>query len=113
MNNSLQVLSAFVLIVFSFLFSCSLEKKPTKNPHVSIPSGQEIFSNRCTSCHGIDGKLGFGGAKDLTLSKKTLPEIIHQVTHGKGAMAPFQNILTSDEIHSVSEYALSLQKNTN
>jgi mono/diheme cytochrome c family protein len=41
---------------------------------------------------------------------KSLDEIVHQVTNGKGAMAPYKNILTPEEIYAVSEYALSLSK---
>jgi cytochrome c6 len=101
----------YTLFIILFFLSCTIEKKDDV-PHEAevVKSGLTIFSERCTSCHGMDGKLGFGGAKDLTASKKSLAEIIHQVTEGKGAMAPYKNILTLDEIHAVAEYAKSLQK---
>jgi mono/diheme cytochrome c family protein len=100
----------FVFTIF-IITSCTIEKKDSV-PHETseLKSGAAIFSERCTSCHGMDGKLGFGGAKDLTASKKTLSEIINQVTNGKGAMAPYKNILTLEEIAAVSEHAISLQK---
>jgi cytochrome c6 len=104
--NRLYIFTALLLV-----FSCTIEKKTDDSDSVSPKlSGKEIFSERCTSCHGMDGKLGFGGAKDLTASKKTLEEIIHQVTFGKGAMAPYKNILSVQDIQSVSEYALTLRK---
>lgn len=101
----------YLFVCLSLMTSCSIEKKDDV-PHETseLKSGATIFSERCTSCHGMDGKLGFGGAKDLTASKKSLAEIIHQVTEGKGAMAPYKNILSLEEIHAVAEYAKTLQK---
>lgn len=96
--------------IIIFLSSCNLEKKSTPVDSISKKSGKEIYSERCTSCHGIDGKLGFGGAKDLTLSTKSIPEVVNQVTNGKGAMAPYKNILSAEEIDSVSVFSLSLRK---
>lgn len=101
----------YFILGLLFIFSCTIEKK-NDSPHetTEFKSGPQIFSERCTSCHGTDGKLGFGGAKDLTASTKSLSEIIHQVTEGKGAMAPYKNILSLEEIHAVAEYAKTLQK---
>lgn len=94
--------------MFSLLiFSCKLEKKEEVS---TKPDGKTIYMDRCTSCHGMDGKLGFGGAKDITSSRKTIEEIVNQVTNGKGAMAPYKNILSTEEIRAVSEYAFSMQK---
>lgn len=95
--------------IFSlFIFSCKLEKKDDAT--TVIPDGKAIFMDRCTSCHGSNGQLGFGGAKDLTASVKSIEEIVNQVTHGKGAMAPYKNILSPEEIRAVSEYAFFMQK---
>lgn len=100
----------FLPFICLIILSCTIEKNEVVPHETSTKSGATIFSERCTSCHGMDGKLGFGGAKDLTTSKKSLAEIIHQVTEGKGAMAPYKNILSLEEIHAVAEYAKSMQK---
>lgn len=94
--------------VFSlFMFSCKLEKK---DEATVIPDGKAIYMDRCTSCHGSNGQLGFGGAKDITASVKSIEEIVNQVTNGKGAMAPYKNILSAEEIRAVSEHAFSMRK---
>jgi mono/diheme cytochrome c family protein len=54
--------------------------------------------------------MGFGGAKDLTASTLSIDQIVNQVTNGKGAMAPYKNLLTPEEIVAVSEYAVSMRK---
>ena len=106
-NMKLTISALFLLCVLLCTTACKLEKKD--NPPVK-PNGKALYLDRCTSCHGMNGKMGFGGAKDITKTLKSLDEIIHQVTNGKGAMAPYKNILTPEEIFAVSEYALSLSK---
>lgn len=98
-------LTTFIVII-NLLFSCKLEKK---NEIISKPNGKAIYMDRCTSCHGMNGALGFGGAKDISKSKLSVDQIIQQVTNGKGAMAPYKNILSADEIFAVSEYAFSMR----
>ena len=105
MKSTINAFFAFCLLLT--IIACKLEKKEDAP---SKPDGKAIYMDRCTSCHGMDGKMGFGGAKDITQTMKSLDEIIHQVTNGKGAMAPYKNILTPEEIYAVSEYALSLNK---
>lgn len=97
----------FSCVLSLFFFSCKLEKKDVAS---TIPDGKAIYMDRCTSCHGSNGQLGFGGAKDIAASTKTIEEIVNQVTNGKGAMAPYKNILSVEEIRAVSEYAFSMQK---
>lgn len=100
----------YIFLSFNFLSCISNEvdnEVATKSP-IKV-DGKMVYSERCVACHGKDGKLGFAGAKDLTKSNYKLNEIIHQVTNGKGAMTPFKNILSAEEIQAVSEYTLTLQ----
>ena len=98
-----------VVVLFATI-SCQNETPQiTETTTTEVPDGKTIYKERCVSCHGADGKLGFAGAKDLTASKKTHQEIINQVMNGKGAMTPFKNILREDEIDAVSLYTVSLQ----
>lgn len=97
------------LLIFSILLSCTIEKnKDIKEEEiieeVKKETGINIYQSRCTSCHGFDGKMGFGGAKDLTETELSIEKIIYQVTNGKGAMAPYKNLLSKEEIDSVSVY---------
>ena len=72
--------------------------------------GEMIFNSHCTLCHGEDGKLGIGGAKDLTASILTKEEIIAVITAGRGTMMPFNTILSKDEIEAVADHVLNLGK---
>jgi mono/diheme cytochrome c family protein len=97
------------IVVLFVTISCQNETPQTMVENTIAPDGKTLYKERCVSCHGADGKLGFAGAKDLTKSKKTHQEIINQVMNGKGAMTPFKNILREDEIDAVSLYTVSLQ----
>ena len=73
--------------------------------------GEQLFNMHCTLCHGKDGKLGLNGAKDLTVSALSREEMVARVTHGKGRMMPYKNVLTPAEIDAVVAHVRSLRKN--
>ncbi len=105
-------MNKITIFFFTGLFlSCQIDKKEdnTLKTNSTSLSGKNIFAERCIACHGSDGTMGFGGAKDLTKSLLSEEEIILQVTNGKGAMAPYKNILSSEEINQVSKYVLSFR----
>ena len=110
----------FLLVSMGIFMSCgggSSEKpEPTTKKEVAEApvdnkaAGEKIFRTYCITCHGIDGKLGLNGAKDLALSEITMEERITQVTKGKGLMTPFEGILTEEQIKQVAEYTLSFKQ---
>lgn len=70
--------------------------------------GATIFMAECAICHGRDGTLGMGGAKNLARSTLSEQEMIAVVTQGKGAMAGFANILTPEQIQEVVDHVRTL-----
>lgn len=102
MKKILVCISLAILI-----YACA--KKPNHEPVKQAELGPKIYKQYCLVCHGPDGKLGLNGAKDLTVSKYSEAERIVQVTEGKGAMTPFKNVLTPEEIKAVVAYTLTLK----
>lgn len=117
----------FGLIILGTLIACQGKKadsagtpSTTPDPVASTPApaaapvvnleGKKTFETYCILCHGVDGKLGLNGSKDLSISTITTEERIAQVTNGKGLMTPFKEILTEAEIKAVVEYTESLKK---
>jgi cytochrome c6 len=100
-----------LFLAHCLLFSCIEEdKKTTETGDIKAEvNGKDVYKANCVACHGMDGKLGFSGAKDLTKSTSTQAEIEHQVTKGKGSMAGFEKTLTHEEIVQVSAYAIRLR----
>mgnify|MGYP003460725624 FL=1 len=95
------------LSLFAVVIACA-GKEPNK--YVTGPDGEAIFKKYCVLCHGVDGKLGLNGSKDLSISKVTEAERIVQITKGKNTMTPFEGILSPQEIKAVAAYSMTLTK---
>lgn len=103
-------------LFFSAILACagsgdknnSTSKKADKK--VAALDGKKIYKANCVTCHGMDGKLGINGSKDLTLCELDLEERIALITNGKGVMTAFSNLLSEEKIKAVAEYTLTLKK---
>lgn len=76
--------------------------QPTSTP------GEAIFMAECAVCHGRDGTLGMGGAKNLARTTLNGAEMTAVITKGRGGMAGFGGILTGDQIADVVEHVHTL-----
>jgi cytochrome c6 len=103
-----------ISIVSSFLFttSCSSDPKISETGNTEKePTAKELFDQNCASCHGVDGKLGNSGAKDLTKSKISDADILKIIEEGKNGMPPMKALLESDSnISNVAEYIKKMRK---
>lgn len=100
MREARPILYAFLISLF--LPTCSApEKEGTENEGVS---GERIYRQKCSSCHGSDGKKGVSGATDLSKSGMKMKERVRTIEEGRGAMIPFKNVLEKNEIKAVAEY---------
>jgi cytochrome c553 len=80
-----------------------------QNKAVTLQNGKAIFTQVCSACHGQDGKLGLGGAKNLTQSVLKHEEVVQMVTKGKGLMQPYEGVLSEQEIDAVALYTEGLR----
>jgi mono/diheme cytochrome c family protein len=64
-----------------------------------------VFSQNCSSCHGLSGQGGNGGP-DLTSRPATqsTKRVAAQVTNGGGGMPAFKGSLTPKQIRDVAAY---------
>ena len=69
-----------------------------------------MFTLKCASCNGQDGRLGAGGAKDLSLSRITDTEIKSIISNGKAPMPSFKSNLSKKEIEEVMKFVKNLRK---
>jgi mono/diheme cytochrome c family protein/uncharacterized membrane protein SirB2 len=76
-----------------------------------LAAGKVLYARNCAVCHGTDGRLGLGGARDLTKSNLNEAGRIYQVTHGSISkkMPAFQGQLTEAQIQQVVAYSLTLR----
>ena len=99
----------YFLVVFAIvvLWSCQsggATEANTTGEGEPVRSAKTIYKTYCVTCHGMDGKMMFGGAADLTKSSISMDARIDIITNGQGSMASFSNILTEEEIIALAEY---------
>jgi cytochrome c6 len=70
--------------------------------------GEMIYTTHCTLCHGEDGRLGIGGARDLSVSQLGREEMKAIVANGKGGMMAYRNVLSAKEIDAVVDHVRTL-----
>ncbi|HMG14435.1 MAG TPA: cytochrome c [Saprospiraceae bacterium] len=103
-----NVLISVLCICFAW-YSCSQGGDKNTSLQSNLPpDGNALFKKNCILCHGVNGKLQFNGAHDLSKSILDEAERIKQITNGKGLMSPFNGILTEREIKAVADYTKSL-----
>lgn len=75
---------------------------------IAAPDGKGIYSSKCSSCHGAEGKgtpgvfPALAGDKVVTASDPSAT--IGVVLHGQKAMPPFKGTLSNAEIAAVVTY---------
>lgn len=101
-NKVLATLSFFLIVVS---FGLAHKAKDAKAGEKTIAlTGKEIFEQKCTLCHGADGKLGQAGAKDLSVTQLPHAGIVEIVTNGKNTMAAYKEALSAEQIEAVASY---------
>ena len=107
-KNKLHNSLTFAILGLICLASCD-----NNSPHTDLKNaGNSLYEQNCVICHGKDGKLKVGAAKDLsesTLSKELVIQAIQKGSPQKG-MPPYENRLKPNEIEEISEYVLKLRK---
>jgi cytochrome c6 len=98
-----------LIFLFVAVWISACADKGTAGNKNAAEIGVKVYKQYCLLCHGVDGKLGLNGAKDLTVCKLTEAERILQVTEGKNTMTPFKNVLSPDEIKAVVAYTFTLK----
>jgi mono/diheme cytochrome c family protein len=78
---------------------------PPAKTQSSVAAGRTVFSENCSTCHGVTGHGGNGGP-DLTAipSARNRARVIRQVTNGGGGMPPFRGTLSQKQIDDVAAY---------
>lgn len=107
-----MVLRVFIIAFFVGLYSCTSqpELSSSESNVPEIIDGKALFMNNCASCHGVDGKLGMSGAKNLMETNLSDTEIKKIITYGKKTMPAFKELIpTAKEIDAVVQHVRTLK----
>lgn len=107
----LKTLRTLSVASFVFTFGVTLYAAPKPD------GGGDLFKQKCSMCHGMDGK-GYSAlhTPDFTDAKwqASTPDkvIVDTIRNGKKdtAMPPFGDKLSDEQIHSLLAYIRSLKK---
>jgi mono/diheme cytochrome c family protein len=109
--------SSIAIVAFLFAQSCGSDTKPKENSDSgnqgtisASVNGQVLYEEKCTMCHGADGKQNTMGAKDLSASTINHETVVATITSGKNGMKAFSPELNAEQIEAVAHYAESLRK---
>lgn len=109
-----MVLRLSIFLGLFLLVSCGPQTKEVEESTEEKPftkaDATSLFTMRCASCHGDDGKLGVSGAKDLSISKLTDAEITSIIYNGKNGMPAFGDSFTKEQLDALVPIVKSLRK---
>lgn len=115
-RNKVLAALALLMIIGAYGLGEVSKKKREKGADVVVNEaapkedmGKSVYDAKCSNCHGGDGKLGIGGAKDLSASVMGDEEMKSVIVNGKGAMPPVSG-LTPEQVDAVTAYVKSLKK---
>ncbi len=104
----------FFSLLLSFFIALSVFTNSVFSEELSVDldAGEQLFSQRCVSCHAGGNNL-VNPQKTLSLAdlknngRDNLGAIIKQVTNGGNGMPVFSEILSEDEISNVANYVFN------
>jgi len=106
MTRKFPLIIAFLALTSLFYFSCNNSSKSDNSSNDEVVA---LWKQNCALCHGMDGKLGINGAKDLRLSELSLGPRKSIIKNGKGKMIPFGNKLSEKEIEALAKYTFTFK----
>lgn len=121
-NN--KVLALVSVLVFAYSMAVSYAKHPLlmaparteiistapSTPEALMAAGLKVYQEQCIHCHGENGNLKRGGAKDLTLSQLDMAGVKNLILNGKGNMAAYKSVLSPAEVEAVATYVMAYRK---
>lgn len=121
-HNKLLAVLAVIMLISAYglaeMFKAQFGKRHVITEVVTEPANEQynitvhgaaLYTAQCIVCHGADGQASFSGAKDLTLSTKSVDEIIKTIKDGKNTMPKMANIYNEQELKALADYIKSLR----
>jgi cytochrome c6 len=99
-------------VMTTLLTSCGENTEPIEETKKSPQEeAKNLYTLHCASCHGMDGKLGGSGSKDLSKSTLTDAEMIAIITNGKNNMPAMKDVISDpSKIKNLAEFVKTLRK---
>jgi mono/diheme cytochrome c family protein len=113
-----RVVRTVLLLIFTTgTVACS---RSTPAAERGVADARALFAQACAKCHAEDGTGGLPAAAngprpvDLTSAEwqrsRSDAEIAEAIKNGRGAMPPFADVLTTDQIDALASYIRALER---
>lgn len=124
-NRKISLCLLFIVVVACQLIAQTTpvppEEKSKTAPFLfdaeSVKAGEQIYQTNCKSCHGDPGKGNYAKLNPIPkdpssaeYQKNTDGEMFFILSHGRGLMPNFTNVLSADQRWKVISYVRSLNK---
>ena len=76
---------------------------------VAPEEAQKVYEQKCSLCHGTDGRKMLAGAPDLALSTLDREAVVGLIQFGKGTMPPHKDVLTAEMIEALADHVETLK----
>ena len=98
-----------ITLIAVVIVACGSEQESKPEPKVEKKEFTDsqlnnMYKTQCSICHGMDGKMGYAGSKDLTQSEMNIAQRKAIIKYGKGQMTPFEGRLNDAEIEAMAKY---------
>ena len=107
----MKIIQPAVLACIALLaFGCAEQGESDNLPNalasapISAVLAEKAYLQKCSLCHGRDGKLGISKATDLSLSTMSLARREAIIRYGKGLMPPQKEVLDDATILGIAQY---------
>lgn len=108
---------AILLVMCAGAAACSRSAPAAERAPIDASA---LFAQACAKCHAADGTGGLptvvNGPRpvDLTATEwqraRTDAELLAAIRNGRGAMPPFQDVLSSEQITALASHVRSLKR---
>jgi len=111
-RRRIQLIAAFALLTASGLALGFSNRFGASPPQSTDSAG--VYKNRCSRCHGVDGKPKRDTIPDFTDAKwqssRKDEDLKQSISDGKGEMPAYGQILDETQINGLITYIRSLAK---
>jgi mono/diheme cytochrome c family protein len=109
-----------VRTVLLLVFTVSLAACSRSEPGAAPIDARALFGQACAKCHAEDGSGGLptvpNGPRPVDLTSadwqrsRSDADIVAATRDGRGAMPPFKDVLTTDQITALASYVRTLKR---
>ena len=106
------LVAALALLLGGFAARAAAQDVPTANPTpADVEAGKQIFEQRCSVCHGLDGGGAMGPNIQGIPMRIGAPIVANTIKNGvTGSMPAFAGQITDAQIQQVIAYLLTLTR---